>query len=145
MKKLTHILLVILRYLLAIFMINAGLQHFLTPEFYLAFVPRFLPFTEFFVFFSGVIEIILGILLIFNFQLFGKSISAWAALAIFFMFWIYLPIHISDVFMENPAIGTHKLALIRVPFQFLFIAWAWIIWKFLQPKENIKKQTKNCG
>ncbi|MDP8078912.1 hypothetical protein [Phocoenobacter skyensis] len=47
------------------------------------------------------------------------------------MFWVFLPIHISDVFMENPAIGTHKLALIRVPIQFVFIGWAWVVYRFL--------------
>ncbi len=134
MNKFKHYFLIFLRYLLVIFMINAGIQHFLKVDFYMPFVPRFLPFTEFFVYFSGVVEIVLGILLAVSFRNlrpYGKSIAAWSALAIFAMFWGFLPIHISDVFMENPAIGTHKMALIRVPFQFVFIAWAWVAYRSL--------------
>ncbi|MDP8098246.1 hypothetical protein [Pasteurella atlantica] len=134
MQKLKQYALIFLHYLLVIFMINAGIQHFLKVDFYMPFVPRFLPFTEFFVYFSAVIEIILGVLLAIRFnhiRPYGKTIATWSALAIFMMFWVFLPIHISDVFMENPAIGTHKLALIRVPIQFVFIGWAWVVYRFL--------------
>ncbi len=134
MNKIKHYFLIFLRYLLVIFMVNAGVQHFLKVDFYMPFVPRFLPFTEFFVYFSGVVEIALGVLLAVDFAQFrpyGKTIGTWSALAIFVMFWVFLPIHISDVFMEHPAIGTHKLALIRLPFQFVFIAWAWVVYRFL--------------
>jgi len=34
-----------------------------------------------------------------------------------------------DVFKENPAIGSHQLALIRLPLQFVLILWAWFIAK----------------
>ncbi len=134
MQKLKQYTQIFLRYLLVIFMMNAGIQHFLKVDFYLPFVPRFLPFTEFFVYFSGVVEIALGVLLAFNFKVLKHSIGMWSALAIFIMFWVFLPIHISDVFMENPAIGTHKLALIRVPVQFVFIGWAWLVYRSLNKK-----------
>ncbi len=135
MNKLRHYFLTFLRYLLVIFMINAGIQHFLKVDFYLPFVPRFLPFSEFFVYFSGVVEVILGVLLavgIKHIRPHGKTIATWSALAIFAMLWRFLPIHISDVFMENPAIGTHKMALIRVPIQFVFITWAWVVYRSLE-------------
>ncbi len=137
MNKFKHYFLLFLRYLLVIFMINAGIQHFLKVDFYMPFVPRFLPFTEFFVYFSAVVEIALGILLAVGFahvRPYGKTIATWSALAIFAMFWVFLPIHISDVFMDNPAIGSHKMALIRVPFQFVFIAWAWVVYWFLDKR-----------
>lgn len=134
MQKIKQYTQIFLRYLLVIFMINAGIQHFLKVDFYLPFVPRFLPFTEFFVYFSGVVEIALGVLLAFNFKVLKHAIGMWSALAIFIMFWVFLPIHISDVFMENPAIGTHKMALIRVPVQFVFIGWAWLVYRFLDRK-----------
>jgi hypothetical protein len=35
--------------------------------------------------------------------------------------------HTVNTFKEQPAVGTHQIALIRLPFQFLFIAWAWFI------------------
>jgi hypothetical protein len=40
---------------------------------------------------------------------------------------LFLPLHIIDIFKETPAVGSHQAALIRLPFQFLFIAWAWYI------------------
>ena len=38
---------------------------------------------------------------------------------------LFLPIHISDVFSEAPAVGSHNAALIRLPVQFLLIFIAW--------------------
>jgi len=45
------------------------------------------------------------------------------------MMLVFLPLHIIDIFKENPAIGSHQAAIIRLPVQFLFIAWAWYIHK----------------
>ncbi len=117
----------ILRYLLAIFMIYGGIQHFIKPDFYIPFVPSFLPFTKFFILSSGVVEILLGITLLLK----GK-LTQYGALGIFLLMLIFLPIHIKDVLVENPSIGTHKLALIRLPFQFVFIGWAWVVYRFLK-------------
>ncbi len=64
--------------------------------------------------------------------IFFEKTALWLMIfAIFAMFWIFLPIHISDVFMDNPAIGTHKMALIRLPIQFVFIGCAWVVYRFL--------------
>ncbi len=41
--KIMKIIMNILRYLLAIFMIYGGVQHFVKPDFYAPFVPSFLP------------------------------------------------------------------------------------------------------
>jgi uncharacterized membrane protein len=41
----------------------------------------------------------------------------------------FLPLHILDVFKENPAIGSHEAALVRLPLQFVLILWAWFIKK----------------
>jgi hypothetical protein len=43
----------------------------------------------------------------------------------------FLPIHIIDIFRENPVIGSQVAALIRVPVQLLIIAGAWYAWKNL--------------
>jgi uncharacterized membrane protein len=37
----------------------------------------------------------------------------------------FLPLHIVDVFKDNPAIGSTTLAYIRLPIQFILIYWAW--------------------
>ncbi len=51
-----------------------------------------------------------------------EIIGAWGILILMLLF---LPIHISDVFSETPAVGSHNAALIRLPVQFLLIFIAW--------------------
>jgi uncharacterized membrane protein len=43
---------------------------------------------------------------------------------------LFLPIPIWDVFQDTPAIGSTQAALIRMPVQFLFIGWAYLITRF---------------
>ena len=113
----------ILRIVFAIFMIYAGLQHFVKPEFFTAFLPNFLPYKDFIIYASGLIEIILGVLLIIPKY---KHMGASGILALMILF---LPIHIWDVFKETPAIGSHKAALIRLPIQFILISLAYKLQK----------------
>ncbi len=109
------------RVLFALFMIMGGVQHLLKPDFYLPFVPSFLPFSTAIVYLSGLVEIILGLLLLI------KNYAEYAALGLFVLMLLFLPIHVWDVISDTPAIGSHKSALIRLPFQFLFLAIAWKI------------------
>lgn len=107
-------------------MINGGVQHFLNPDFYLPFVPSFLPSKMLIIYASGIVELILGVTLLLN-----KKYAKYSALGIFFLMILFLPIHIGDIFSEKPAIGDHTIALIRLPVQFVFIALSWIIYKRL--------------
>ena len=106
--------------LMAVFMLFAGIMHFIKPRFYNRFIPDFLPKLAV-NYFAGLIEILLCVGLLYApFQeLAGKGTLL---LMIFF-----LPLHVLDVWKEKPAIGSKKLAIIRLPIQFLFIAWAWYI------------------
>jgi uncharacterized membrane protein len=116
----TKIFKLVLTFLMAAFMIYGGINHFLNPAMYLAFVPAFLPKMAV-VYISGAVEIILGL---------GAIIPRFrhaSCIGILVLMLVFLPIHALDVFLENPAIGSHKAALIRLPVQFLFIAWAWYI------------------
>ncbi|MGQ1911494.1 DoxX family protein [Marinifilum sp. RC60d5] len=119
MNKFSSVIWTGLRILFALFMVVAGVQHFLKPEFFLPFVPGFLGFKIEIIYLSGIIEIALGIFLLI------KKYSRMAALGIFVLMILFLPIHIWDVFSDTPAIGTQKAALIRLPIQFLFMAIAW--------------------
>ncbi|PID68185.1 MAG: hypothetical protein CR968_02880 [Flavobacteriia bacterium] len=121
------IIMSILRYLLAVFMIYAGVQHFVKPDFYRPFVPEFLIFTTFIILSSGVVEILLGGMLLLK----GK-LAQYGALGVFLLMLVFLPVHIKDVLVEDPAIGTTQMALIRLPVQFLFIAWSWGVYRFLK-------------
>ena len=119
MKKALNIFWIILRVLFAIFMINAGVQHFLKAEFYLPFVPSFLPFTMAIIYISGVVEILLGAALII------PKYSKMGALGLMLLMILFLPIHVMDVFSDTPAMGSLQAAIIRLIVQFIFIAIPW--------------------
>lgn len=114
----------VLQLLLALFMLYAGIQHFVQPSFYEPFVPDFLPAKRFWVYASGMVELLLGLLLLL------PKYTKRAAQGILILMLVFLPIHIWDVFSPHPVIGSHQAALIRLPFQFLFIAWAYGIARF---------------
>jgi uncharacterized membrane protein len=118
-KKALNIFWRILRVLFAIFMINAGVQHFLKAEFYIPFVPSFLPFTTAIIYISGVVEILLGAALII------PKYSKMGALGLMLLMILFLPIHVMDVFSDTPAMGSLQAAIIRVFVQFIFIAIPW--------------------
>lgn len=113
---------IILTFLFAAFIIYGGINHFLKPTMYLPFIPNFLP-KEFVNYASGILEIGIGIGLLIPHYRFRS------AQALLLLMIAFLPIHVWDVFRDDPAIGSHSLALIRLPVQFLFIAWAWFISK----------------
>ena len=54
----------ILKFLFATFFVGAGLNHLLNPLFYLHIMPPYLPLPLLLVYLSGLIEIILGVLLL---------------------------------------------------------------------------------
>jgi len=112
------ILWIVLRILLAVFFIYAGIQHFVKPEFYEPFVPYFLPYKLFFVYASGALELVFGILLLIT------KFARVGATGILCLLIAFLPVHILDIFAASPAIGSQKVAYIRLVVQFVFIAWA---------------------
>lgn len=103
---------------LSLLMIFGGLAHFIRPSFYDAFIPETLP-KNLINYVSGFIELSLGIALLL------ARYKSMAALSILLLMIAFLPLHIIDVFKEQPAIGTKTLAYIRLPMQFVLILWAW--------------------
>jgi uncharacterized membrane protein len=112
----------ILTIFLGIFIAFSGIVHFLKPAFYLPFIPNFLP-QMMINYMVGIAEMIVGVCV------FIPRLRPVGTLGIFLMMFAFLPLHILDVFKDNPAIGTHQMALVRVPLQFVLIAWAWFIHK----------------
>jgi uncharacterized membrane protein len=113
---------IILTFLFGAFMILGGINHFMKPDMYSAFIPEFLP-QKVINYLTGIVEIGVGI------GVFIPRYRSLATLGILVMMLLFLPLHILDVFKESPAIGSHQAALIRLPIQFLFILWAWYIHK----------------
>jgi len=107
---------------LGIFMILGGIAHFIKPEIYNPFIPDFLP-KNLINYLSGFAEIIIGVGAI------SKRFRSLATLGILLLMLAFLPLHIIDVFRENPAIGSKVMAYIRLPLQFVLIYWAWYIYK----------------
>ena len=91
------------------------------PKIFKYFIPDYLPkLTVNYI--VGVIEFALGLGLFFSISV--KN----AALGIFILMIIFLPIHIWDVTRKRPAIGSKKLAIIRIPLQFLLMYLSYLIY-----------------
>jgi uncharacterized membrane protein len=114
-----RILKIILKWLLAIFMVGSGVNHFLNPEFYLRMMPPYLPWHTALVYLSGVFEILLGVMLVI--PRFTR-VAAWGIIA------LLIAIFPANIYMStNPQLFPEfnsTALLIRLPFQALFIAWA---------------------
>ena len=110
----------ILKILLAAFIIYAGVQHFLNPDFFLKVIPPFLlDYGLPIVYISGVIEIAIGLLLL------STKYQRIGALSFMLLMLAFLPLHIWDVFVENPFTGSQNAAYIRLAMQFVLIALPW--------------------
>lgn len=108
--------------LLAINCTLAGILHFHPPmrPFYLSMI--FLPFKNFWLYSTGIALILGGIGVVFSRT---QIISAWCLVTVFI---VMFPGNIACVLMEHPRKqvfgGSHIAAILRLPFQFSFIAWA---------------------
>lgn len=99
----------------------AGSMHIIKPKVFKHFTPPFLPLkvTNFL---AGIIEFCLGL------GLFFSQTVKQAALGIFILMLVFLPIHIWDLTKERPAIGSKKIAIIRIPLQFLLMYLSYLIY-----------------
>lgn len=76
------------KYLLGIFFIVAGRNHFANPEFYFPLIPDYLPFPVLINDVSGIFEILLGLGILF------KKYSKMAAWGIIVLLLLFIPSHI---------------------------------------------------
>jgi uncharacterized membrane protein len=115
------IFILILKIIFGLFFVFAGVMHFIKPNFFKHFIPDFLPKLAVNYIF-GFLEIALGL------GLFISSTVKISAVGIFILMIVFLPIHIWDLFKERPAIGSRKIAIIRIPLQFLLMYFAYLIY-----------------
>lgn len=106
------------KFILAIFMVVAGMMHFVNQEFYLKIMPPYLPFHKELVLISGVCEILLGILLLIPKC---SHLAAWGIIALLIA---VFPANINlyqnqDILPASPIIH-----LLRLPLQGVFVLWA---------------------
>nr|WP_315193835.1 hypothetical protein [uncultured Flavobacterium sp.] len=112
-------------YLLVAFYLFMGAMHFLKPEQYFAMMPSWLPAHSILISLSGILEIALAIAMI---PIKTRAIAAQIIIAmlVVFLFVIHIPESIGYYKTGNEKFVA---SIIRLPIQFLFIAWAWMFAK----------------
>ena len=111
----------VLRGILAVCMLVAGTLHFVTPDPFIKIVPGFLPYPAALVYISGIFEILFGIGLIVPAT---RSLSGLGLVALFIAVYpANLNMAFNHIKLENIP-DSWWLHGIRLPFQFVLIAWA---------------------
>lgn len=113
----------ILLWLMITFYVFAGVNHFLSPEFYVNIMPPYLPWHLELVYLSGIAEIALGIGLVIPRY---RSLAAWGVIALLIaVFPANLHQALNDVPMPGSDASIGAMRWARLPFQAVFILWAW--------------------
>ena len=111
-----------MRMLLACAMIGVGILHFVSPSGFVKIVPAFLPAPALLVAVSGFFEILGGVGLLVDRV---HRLAAYGLIALYLaVFPANINMAVNDLQPEGGHIPTAVLWL-RLPFQALFIAWAW--------------------
>ena len=110
-------------YIMAAFLIFAGISHFTKKNFFMEVMPPYIPKHEEMVIISGIVEIILGIGLLFSQT---KSLAAWGIILFF------IAVFPANIYMVTS--GKFKkipkwMIWLRLPLQFILIAWAFLYTK----------------
>ena len=106
--------------LLAFLFIAAGAYHFINPKLYKKIVPPWIPYPSEVVVISGVAEILLGLLLLFEKT---RVYSAWGLIVLLILVFpanIYMAV--ASKFQNMPL----WIRILRLPLQFILIWWAWL-------------------
>jgi len=111
-----------LRGVLAVCMVIAGILHFVVPDPFIRIVPGMLPAPAALVFISGAIEILLGVGLLIPVV---RQQAAWGLVILFIaVFPANLNMAINDIEIADIP-NNWWFQAIRLPFQFVLIAWAY--------------------
>ncbi|HET9528776.1 MAG TPA: DoxX family membrane protein [Blastocatellia bacterium] len=115
-----RVLKTIMKLLLAIFFILAGVNHFVNPDFYVKIMPPYLPFHLELVYLSAIFEIVFGAMLLIA-RL--SRVAAWGIIAVLigvFPANIHMAVN-SHLYPEISPI----FLMLRLPLQAVLIAWAY--------------------
>lgn len=113
-------------YFTGVFFIFAGLRHFTMPEFYMLMMPNYLPVPLTLIYISGAFEILGGIGLMIpklrSFSAYGLMALLLAVLPANIYLWTH-DVHLPESYSPS------WLLLLRIPLQFLLIAWMYMFAK----------------
>jgi uncharacterized membrane protein len=119
----------ILKYLLVVFFVLAGVNHFINPEFYLRIMPPYLPWHEALNYLSGFLEVALALLVLVPRYTRPAGWGLIALLIAIFPANLHMALH-PELFPEAPPIAWY----IRLPLQLVFIAW--VYWITIAPTQR---------
>jgi uncharacterized membrane protein len=109
----------------------AGFNHLINPGFYLPIIPPGLPEPEWLNLLSGLAEIVLGVYVL---EPRTRIYAAWGIIALLIaVFPANVYMAIENVGPGGPGTGSGAASYVRLPFQALFIVWAW--W-YTRPDES---------
>jgi uncharacterized membrane protein len=110
-----------LLYVMALLYVAAGIYHFVNPRFYMKIMPPAVPYHKAVVDISGVLEIIFGLMLLFDAT---RHTAAW------FIIFLLIAIFPANVYMAvNWTRKRYRnlwIAYARLPLQGVLIYWAWV-------------------
>ena len=105
---------------MALLYIAAGINHFLNPDIYLNIMPPYLPQPNLLVYISGLLEILLGLLLL---PRLTRRVAAWGIIL------LLIAVFPANIQMAINYGQTNHLglwiSLLRLPLQIVLIWWAW--------------------
>jgi uncharacterized membrane protein len=108
---------------MAAFYCFAGFNHLMNPGFYLAIMPPDLPNPEWLNVLSGLAEIVLGVYIL---EPRVRVLAAWGIIALLIaVFPANLYVALNNLGPDGPGSGNATANWIRLPFQVVFIVWAW--------------------
>ena len=109
---------------MAAFYVVAGSTHLVNPDFYVAIIPPGLPEPEWLNLFAGLAEIVLGVYVL---EPRVRALAAWGLVALLIAIFpanLYVALENVGVPGGQPGMANPVVNWVRLPFQALFIAWA---------------------
>jgi len=101
---------------------GGGIGHLTQPELFAGFIFAPLPVTLT-IYATGILQILIAIGAVL------PATRARAGLAFALLCLAYMPLHVWDLFREDPVIAPESAAMVRIAVQVLFIAVGWALWK----------------
>ena len=121
-------------FIISILFIYAGIAHFTNPQFYIKITPSFIPFKQFLVDLSGLLEILGGFLILFN-QTRKTGVYLLVGLLVLF-FVVHFDMLFTYQLSEDFTLNSFLLTL-RIIIQFILIYWVISLLKLFSNKDNI--------
>jgi uncharacterized membrane protein len=112
--------------LIAFVMASGTALHFMNPAYLLGFIPPPLPALPV-IYATGILELGIAVAALVP-RTRGVAGLAFAALCL-----AYMPLHVWDLFRDDPVITPHSAAITRVFVQIALIGIGWLVWKKFKP------------